>query len=100
MKPIYADINKYDAETRLILTCYGSQKDLDEQGIVLYQGLELLFYSDDQDETGQDDELIFKGVVEHDDENDRWTARINWDEIKNRSQLTTEEILLPGLQTN
>ncbi len=91
MNLIYADFMKSDDQNRLVLTCFGTHRDLEKQNIVLSEGLELVFYNDDADDDGNPDDLVVSGVVEYDKEKERWTADIDWDEIKNISQLSLEE---------
>ena len=43
---------------------------------------------DDADNEGNKDDLIMKGIVQYDVENERWTAKIDWDAITNMSKLT------------
>ena len=91
MKSIYADFMKCDYEGRLLLTCLGTHKDLEKYKISLKDGLKLVFYSDDEDANGNPDNLVVEGIVEYDKDNERWTAKINWDDIKNISSLSFEE---------
>jgi hypothetical protein len=91
MKFIYADFMKMDDEGRLVLTCLGTYKDLENYNISLENGLKLVFYNDDQDENGNRDDLVVDGTVEYDQKNQRWVANINWDDIKNISRLSSEE---------
>ncbi len=90
MSRVFADLNKNDG-SRIILTCLGTHLDLENHGISLRAGLELVFYDNDFDEFGNDDNLIFKGTVERDDERDCWIARIDWDQIKSESKLSADE---------
>ena len=91
MKPIYADFMKSDATNRLVLTCLGTQKDLEKYGVSLKDGLTLVFYNDDEDTEGKRDDLLVKGVVEYDSVNERWVAIIDWNAIKNASELSEDE---------
>ncbi len=52
MKQIYADFMKMDDEGHLILTCFGTHKDLEKHKISLTDGLKLVFYNDDADNNG------------------------------------------------
>ena len=91
MKLIYADFMKCDYENRLLLTCFGTHRDLKKYNISLKDGLKLVFYNEDEDDKGNQDNLIVEGIVEYDRNNERWAAKINWDEIKNISKLSVEE---------
>ena len=90
MKLIYGDFMKSDYEHRLILT-FGSYKDLEKHNIELENGLRLVFYNEDENDDGIRDDLVVEGVVNYDEVNKRWVAEINWNEIKNISQLSLEE---------
>jgi hypothetical protein len=91
MKSIYADFMKIDNEGRLVLTCLGTHKDLEKHNTSLKDGLKLVFYNDDEDDNGNPDNLVVGGIVEYDNNKERWIANINWDEIKNISKLSVEE---------
>ena len=97
MNLIYADFMKVDFKGRLVLSCRGTHDDLERQGITLRDGLSFVFYNDDEDNQGNPDDLVVKGIVEYDRENERWTARIEFDAIKNTSSLSAEEKLDLGI---
>jgi len=97
MKPIYADLNK-SGSGAVILTTIGTHRDLEKYGIALEEDLALTFYMDDSDENGDPDNLIFSGIVHFDEVNQHWVAKIDWDQIKRESKLTTEEKIKLGLE--
>lgn len=74
---IYSDFHKTDDQGRIILTCQGTLKDIEKQGIVFQKGLSLTFYMDDGDEDGNTDNLLANGVVDYDHINNRWVAVID-----------------------
>lgn len=82
---IYADFQKVDDDGRLILSCYGTAKDLAQNSIDLKEGLVLTFYSDDADDAGNRDDLIVQGVVRYNEALQQWVAVIDWDAIKHVS---------------
>lgn len=88
---IYADFMKIDDEGRHPLICFGTHKDLAENNISLKEGMKLVFYNDDEDKNGNSDDLVVQGIIEFDRENNRYAARIIWDDIKNISQLSLKE---------
>lgn len=90
MKVIFADTNKYDDKFRLILTS-GSFRDLEKYQIGLREGMDLWFYMDDADDDGNQDDLIMKGILQYDSENERWTAKIDWTASKQMSKFTESE---------
>jgi len=63
----YVDFQNLDDENRLRLTCAGTRRDLEQQGIELRQGMKLLLYTDDANDDGQPDELLVDGVVQYND---------------------------------
>lgn len=88
---IYADFMKMDDEGRLVLICRGTLEDLERNNIKFQQGMKLTFYNDDEDNDGNRDDLVVEGIVQYDNEKERWTAKIIWDDIKNISQLSAQE---------
>lgn len=88
---IYADFMKSDYEGRLPLVCFGTHRDLAENNIALEEGMKLVFYNEDEDNSGNRDDLVVEGIIEFDKRENRWTARIVWDEIKNISELSLQE---------
>jgi hypothetical protein len=75
---VYADFQNLDDANRLRLTCAGTLRDLQRQGIQLQEGLVLTFYSDDADDQGQPDELRVAGVVHYDADGQCWVATVDW----------------------
>lgn len=71
---LYADFQKLDEAGRLILSCSGTHRDIEEQKLTLSEGLEVLFYSDDCDDEGNDDELRVDGVVQYDAATASWVG--------------------------
>jgi len=84
---IYVDFMKTDDQGRLLLTCIGTRRDLETQGIQLRDGLILHVYSDDLDEHGNRDDLVTDGIVRFDPDNRRWVLEIDRDAIRNASDL-------------
>ncbi len=86
IKPrIYADFHNADIQGRLRLTCTGSIKDVEEQGLTLREGMLLTLYSDDADATGHPDELLVDGVVSFSEDEQCWVAAIDWSAIHHAS---------------
>ncbi len=97
MKLIYADFMKCDDKNRLQLVCFGTFNDLEKHKIQLAEGLRLTFYNDDEDDFGNRDDLVVEGITEFDNANNRWTAKIVWNDIKNISQLNNAEKIRLGI---
>ncbi len=82
---VYADFQNLDDENRLRLTCAGTRRDLERQGIRLREGMTLTLYTDDADDAGQPDPLWVEGVVHFDQAEQCWVASIDWNAIRHDS---------------
>jgi hypothetical protein len=82
---VYADFQNLDDSNRLRLTCAGTLRDLEQQGIRLREGLVLTVYTDDADDLGRPDELRAEGIVHYDDDRQCWVAAIDWDDLRHAS---------------
>lgn len=82
---IYADFQDLDAENRPRLTCAGTLRDLERQGIRLRDGLVLTLYTDDADDQGHPNELRADGIVSYNDDERCWVAAIDWDALRHAS---------------
>lgn len=82
---VYIDFQKLDDWRRPILFTSGTLADLTRLGIELRDGMSLAFYSDDEDDDGHSDPLLVDGTVRYDDQNQRWVAEIDWNEIRHAS---------------
>jgi hypothetical protein len=83
---VYADFQNLDDANRLRLTCAGTFQDLRREGIELRNGLVLTFYTDDEDDDGQPDELRAEGIVEYDTQRGCWVATIDWTALRHASE--------------
>jgi hypothetical protein len=82
---VYADFQNLDDANRLRLTCSGTRRDLERQGIRLREGLLLTFYTDDADDLGQPDELRGGGIVYYNQDEECWVAAVDWDAVRHAS---------------
>jgi hypothetical protein len=82
---VYADFQNLDDENRLRLTCAGTRRDLERQGIELREGMSLTLYADDADDEGKLDELLAEAVVQYNDAEKCWAAAIDWNAIRHAS---------------
>jgi hypothetical protein len=55
----------------------GTLADLRRYGVELVEGLVLDFYSDDADDDGRRDDLVFKGSVHHDAASGQWFVLVD-----------------------
>ncbi len=83
---VYADFQNLDDENRLRLTCAGTRRDLERQGIELREGMVLTLYTDDANDEGQPDELLAEGIVQYNDVEKCWVAAIDWHAIRHGSE--------------
>ena len=70
---VFADFHNADTEGRVRLNCTGTVTDLARQKIVLRNGQSLIIYSE---------ELEIEGVVHYSEEENLWTAVIDWEAIQ------------------
>ena len=82
---VYADFQNLDDANRLRLTCAGTRRDLDRQGIRLQQGMALTLYADDANDAGQPDPLATEGIVQYNEAEQCWVAEIDWQAIRHAS---------------
>ena len=68
---IYADFQKVDAAGFLVLTAQGSIRDLNAIGEPK-EGMRVVFYSDDENDSGEADELEVDGELKFDLEHNIW----------------------------
>ncbi len=70
---IFADFHNADVKGRIRLNCTGTKADLKRQGIELQEEQSLIIYSE---------ELEVEGVVHYSEEENLWTAVIDWNAIE------------------
>jgi len=87
---VYADFQNLDDAHRLLLTCSGTLRDLEQQGISLRDGLTLTLYTDDADDHGRPDELRAEGIVHYDEAARCWDATIDWNALRHASDEVTQ----------
>jgi hypothetical protein len=85
MPRVYADFQNLDDQNRLRLTCAGTRRDLERQGIDLREGMALTVYTDDANDEGQADELLADGIVHYDLQENCWVVAIDWRAIRHAS---------------
>jgi hypothetical protein len=87
---VYADFQNLDDANRLRLTCTGTHRDLEQQGIRLREGLILTLFTDDADDQGRPDEMRAEGIVHYDEVERCWVAAIDWGAIRHASDEATQ----------
>jgi hypothetical protein len=83
---VYADFQNLDDDNRLRLTCAGTRRDLQRQGLQLREGMGLTLYTDDANDDGQPDELLADGIVHYNDLEKCWVAAIDWSKVRHASE--------------
>lgn len=68
---IYVDYDNLDYENMVRLNLNGTFRDIEEQGIVLVEGMEIIVYNED--------DLSTKGIVHFSTKENIWVAQVNWD---------------------
>ena len=71
---------------RNYLTPIGTRDDLKRTGLKLKDGLRVKVYSDDADNDGNPDDLLFEGVVHFDSEKEVWYALLDPASFHHRSE--------------
>jgi hypothetical protein len=85
---VYADFQNLDDENRLRLTCAGTRRDLERQGVELRNGMALTLYTDDADDEGRPDKLLADGVVQFNEAEECWVAAIDWKALRHENQVS------------
>jgi hypothetical protein len=96
---VYADFQNLDDENRLRLTCAGTRRDLQSQGIELREGMALTFYSDDAADDGRPDELLAEGIVQYDQAEACWVGVIDWQALRHTSDEPDPQVKKANGQT-
>jgi hypothetical protein len=75
---IYADLRKTDYKGRVLLTSFGTARDLSKHEMVFKEGETFHFYNDDAD---KQDVTVFEGIVQYDNSENRWVAKVDLDSV-------------------
>ncbi len=92
---IYADFHRLDDQNRIVLDSVGTRRAIAQLQLQLRPGMVVLLHTDDADESGQPDDLMAIGVVQFDNMEKRWVARVNWQRLFHRSQRSESIVLEP-----
>ena len=55
----------------------GTWQDLEEEKIIPAEGMKLRFWTDDADESGESDNLLFEGTIHYKQDENRWSVQID-----------------------
>ena len=92
---VYADLNggwRQGDHYTLTLDSSATERDLQRLGLTLVSGLTVDFWSDDGDDEGNPDPLLFQGVVEFDQARQKWVAVTRWHDFKHASDDKTASL--------
>lgn len=87
---VYADLNggwRVEDEYVVPLNSSATENDLHTLGYRLMPGLVVDFWTDDGDDAGDLDPLLFQGVIQFDKETQHWVAVADWNGFQNASEL-------------
>lgn len=87
---IYADLNggwRSGDQYVVLLNSHATESDLRQPGYTLKPGLVLDFWTDDSDEDGNLDPLLFQGEVGFDEETQNWYVATSWGGFTHASEL-------------
>jgi hypothetical protein len=85
MDRIYADLSQKRSGRSVKLTTVGTRRDLTRFGLELSDGLALRMWTDDADDEGQPDPLLFEGTARWDAKEDCWMADVDWEAVRHAS---------------
>ena len=89
--PIWVDLQATDWNGLLRLDFPGTVRSLDEYGITLSAGRRLLCFDEDADVSGNVDDLVAVVVAIYDEDEGRWVADVDWENVVHVSMLTALE---------
>jgi hypothetical protein len=89
METLWVDLNNIGKEgVRLI--CKGTIDELNEKSIILHDGLELLIWDYDQDNSGNSDNLTVNAIIKYSDIDKCWIAQFENKDLMHESERRIE----------
>jgi len=85
METLWVDFNAMGKEG-VVLICKGTIDELNAKSIVLYDGLELLVWTEDQDDSGNSDNLTVNAVVKYSNIDKCWVAQFDNEDLMHESE--------------
>lgn len=83
---LWADFNA-SHQMGVRLNCYGTLNDLRQQGIELEEGMKLILWDEDQDDSNNQAVLFVEATARFIPEDDLWVGEFEWDRIRRSSGL-------------
>ena len=90
METLWVDFNNMGKEG-VRLSCNGTVAELNSKSIVLYDGLQLLIWDNDEDDFGNSDNLIVDAVVKYSNVDKCWVAQFENANIMHESERTDKK---------
>ena len=92
---IYADLNgggRIEDKYIVPLNSSATMEDLHLLGYTLSPGLTIDFWTDDGDDDGNLDPLLFQGVIQFEENTQRWVAVAQWNEFHHASEIDKPDV--------
>ncbi len=83
---IWVDFNAR-SDYGLRLNCKGTIDDLSEQKITMKDGMKLILWDEDFDNSGNRDNLIVEATAKYNHEKRIWEGEFEWSKIKHESEI-------------
>jgi hypothetical protein len=87
---VYADLNggwRHGNDYTFFLNSRATETDLRQSGLSLRLGLAVDFWTDDGDEDGSPDPLLFQGVIQYHEDTQQWVAVTGWNDFRHASEV-------------
>lgn len=97
---VYTDLNagwQIDENYVVPLDSLATDRDFEALGLTLSPGLVVDFWTDDGDDAGNPDPLLFRGVIQFDERRQKWIAVTKWNGFQHASELKNTHALEPAL---
>jgi hypothetical protein len=86
MERLWVDFNNMGKDG-VRLTCSGTLNELNDKAIILYNGLKLIAWMEDEDDNGKADNLLVEAVVKYSFKDNCWVAQFDGDKLIHESQI-------------
>jgi hypothetical protein len=92
---VYTDLNagwRMDENYVVPLDSPATDRDLKTLGLTFTPGLVVDFWTDDGDDAGNPDPLLFQGVIQFDESLQKWIAVTKWEDFLHASELKNAQV--------
>jgi hypothetical protein len=97
---VYADLNggwRHGDDYTFFLDSRTTDADLQRLGYSLTAGLKVDFWTDDGDDEGNPDPLLFRGMIQFHEETQKWVAVTGWNDFRHASEIKVAHAQEPSL---